>query len=78
MCVNNDNKIAIINNNYYGRPQDLILLYKIPMGTRQKFFEIYRKFGHAPSKNFRQPCPASRQMKLADLIFFCSLRVLHA
>jgi len=34
----------------------LILLFKIPMGTCKNFFEIYRKFGHAPSKIF--VCPA--------------------
>ena len=33
MRVNNNNNIEIINNNYYGRLQDFILLFKIPMGT---------------------------------------------
>ena len=33
----------------------LILLFKIPMGTRKNFFEIYRQFGHAPSKAFVSP-----------------------
>jgi hypothetical protein len=37
----NDN--AVININY-GRLQDLILVFKIPMGTRKYFFEISRKF----------------------------------
>jgi len=35
--------------------KDLILLFKIPMGTRKGLFEIYRKFGHAPSKSFASP-----------------------
>jgi len=25
------------------------LLFKIPMGTRKDFFEIYKQFGHVPS-----------------------------
>jgi hypothetical protein len=37
---------------YYGRLQYLILLFKTPMGTRKKFFEIYRQFRHAPSREF--------------------------
>ena len=49
MYINNNH--AIINNNY-GRLQDLILFFKIPMDTRRNFFEMYRKFGHALSKRF--------------------------
>ena len=30
--------------------QDLILLFKIPMGMLKNFFEIYRKYWHAFSK----------------------------
>jgi hypothetical protein len=30
--------------------EDLILLFKIPMGTGKDFFEIGRPSGHAPSK----------------------------
>ena len=56
-CINiiwiNDNK-AVINNNY-GRLQDLILLFRIPMGTRKYFFEICWQFGHALLKNFASP-----------------------
>jgi len=44
------NNNAVINNNY-GIRQDLILVLKIPMGSRKNFFEIYRQFGHAPSKS---------------------------
>jgi hypothetical protein len=48
--------IFIINNNagiiIYGRRQDIILLFKIPMDTRKDFSEICRQFGHAPSKMF--------------------------
>jgi len=32
------------------KTQNLILLFKLPMGTRKNFFEIYRQFGHVPSK----------------------------
>ena len=45
---------AIINNNY-GRLKYLIFLFKIPMGTQKDFFEIYRQFGHAPTKRFASP-----------------------
>jgi hypothetical protein len=48
------NNNAVINNNY-GRRQDLILLFKIPKGLRKNFFEMYRQFGHTPSKRFASP-----------------------
>lgn len=44
ICVLDNN--AVINNKY-DRLQDLILLFKITMATRQDFFETYRHFGHA-------------------------------
>jgi hypothetical protein len=50
---NNNNKEMISDN--YGRLQDLILLFKIRVGTRKCLFEIYRQFGHAPSKRFASP-----------------------
>jgi hypothetical protein len=54
ICINNNNiNNAVINN--YGRLQDFILLFKIPIGTRKGFFEINRQFGHAPSKKFTNP-----------------------
>jgi len=40
---------------YYWRLQDLILLFKIPMRTRQDFFEIYRQFGPTAWKSFASP-----------------------
>jgi len=50
-------KNAVINNNNnnYGGLQDIILLLKIPTGTRKYFFDIYRTFVHAPSKVFTSP-----------------------
>ena len=54
MCNNNNNNNRIFNNNY-GRRQDLILLFKILMGTMKDLFEIYSEFGHAPSKSFASP-----------------------
>jgi len=48
MCSNNN---SLINNNY-GRLEDLLLLFKISMGTLKKLFETYRQFWHAPSKSF--------------------------
>jgi len=52
MHKNNNNEI--INNNC-GRPQDVILLFKIPTVKQKHFFEIYRQFGHKPSKRFASP-----------------------
>jgi len=49
ICINNNNKI--INGNYR-RLQNLILFFKILMGTPKDSFEIYRKFGYVPSKRF--------------------------
>ena len=46
----NDNNAVI--NDKYGRLQELILLFKIPMGMRKNFFVIYRQVAHAPSKRF--------------------------
>jgi len=40
---------------YLSLPQDLILLFKFPMGMRKNFFEIYREFGHASSERFVSP-----------------------
>ena len=53
ICINNNYNVII--NNYCGRLQDLILLFKNPMGTRNNFFEIFGKFGHDPSKRFASP-----------------------
>ena len=52
---NNNNNNWRVNNNY-GRLQDLVFLFKIPMRARKHFFEIYRQFWHAPSGKVRQPC----------------------
>ena len=51
ICINNN---YVINNNY-GRFQDLILLFKILIGTRENFLETYRQFGLSSSKNFSSP-----------------------
>jgi hypothetical protein len=48
------NDTAVINN-IYGILEGLILFFKILMGTRKDFFEIYRPFGHASSKRFASP-----------------------
>jgi UDP-N-acetylmuramyl pentapeptide phosphotransferase/UDP-N-acetylglucosamine-1-phosphate transferase len=45
--------IIIINNE--ARFQDLIFLLKIPMGMRNYFFEICRKYGHVPLELFVSP-----------------------
>jgi len=41
--------------NNYGRFQNLILLFKISMGTQKNFFKIYKQFGHVPLKRFASP-----------------------
>jgi len=54
MCINsnnNNNNNAVIYKNYR-KFQDFILFFKIPVGTRKHFLEIYRHFVHAPSKRF--------------------------
>jgi len=48
---NNNNNNTVIYNNYR-KLQDFILLFKIAMGARKHFLEIYRHFVHAPSKEF--------------------------
>ena len=42
--VNNN---SVINNNC-GIVQDFTLLFRIPIGTRKIFFEVYGQFVHAP------------------------------
>ena len=36
----------------FARLEDRILLFRIPIGTRNNFFDISRLFGYAPSKSF--------------------------
>jgi hypothetical protein len=45
-------QLVIIN---YGKLQDLILFFKIPMCKRKDFFEDYRQIRHAPSRRFASP-----------------------
>lgn len=49
--MNNNN--GIINNCV--KLQDLIVIFKIPTGTRKNFIEINRQIGHAASKRFASP-----------------------
>jgi len=49
----NDNNVVI--NNHYGRLQNLIVLFQIPMSTQMYLFQIYRQFGHALSKSVASP-----------------------
>jgi len=48
IIVNNNNNTGVVNN--YIRPQDRIFFFKIPNGMPNNFFDMYRQFGHAPSK----------------------------
>jgi hypothetical protein len=52
MCINKDS--AVINNTY-GRVGDLILFFKILVGTQKNFLEIYSQFGRAPLESFTSP-----------------------
>ena len=59
----------------YGILKDLILFFKIPMGTRKNVFEIYRQFVHTPSETFCNPglavtLHASKFNLLAPELFF--------
>jgi hypothetical protein len=51
---------SIIHNNY-GSFEGLILPFKIPVGTRNNFFKIYKQFGQAASK-FLHPCSVFRKL----------------
>ena len=44
-------------------PKTLFCSSKFPRGTEKNFFEVYRQFGHASSKNFRQPCSRGAEKK---------------
>jgi hypothetical protein len=66
VCINNTN--AVIKNNYRAI-QDFILLFKIPMGMGKNFFEIYRPFGHAPSKRFASLVIMFLQ-RISEILFF--------
>jgi len=48
MCTNNNK--AVINSNYR-RVQDLVLCFRLAIGTREDFIEICGQYGHASSKN---------------------------
>jgi hypothetical protein len=56
--------IIIIN----GKLKDLILLFKIPMGKRKDFFEVYRHIRHAPYRRSASPetGPSSSVRRLPD------------
>jgi len=45
-----NNNLAVNNN--YGRLQGLILLFRIPAGTRKNLFKVRGQLGHAPTKTF--------------------------
>ena len=61
------NNNAVINNNY-GRIQDLILFFKLPISTRKNFFAVYRKLGHAPSRKvaYSDPVKVSKKARAAS------------
>ena len=48
ICINDN---VVINNNY-GWFQDLILPFRIPMGTWKNLFKIHGQFGHVPLERF--------------------------
>jgi len=49
-----NNNSALINN-IYRSLGELILLFKISIGTQKNFFGIGRTFDHGPSKSFYRP-----------------------
>jgi len=63
-------------NNNHGRLQDLILFYKIPMGTRKNFFETDKQFGHTPSKSFANPDLESLHLIVVGLCVLITLRAI--
>ena len=52
---NNIINTGVLHNNNYIRPQDLILFFKIPMGTRKNFLDTDKQFVNAPSKEIAIP-----------------------
>ena len=69
MCINSN---AVINNNY-GRLQNFILHFRIAMGTRKNFLDIYKQFGHAPSKGFASPAVEDCCAERDCLVFYVLL-----
>ena len=63
ICIIYNN--SVINNSYV-RIQYLILPFRISLGTRKNFFEIYRELGHAPTESFTRSGIGS-QAKLCSL-----------
>jgi hypothetical protein len=59
ICFSYNN--AAVNNESW-RLQDLILFFKIPIGTRKYFFEIYGQFENVPSERFSSPALRSIEM----------------
>jgi len=51
MGINNNSALII---KIFGSLGELILLFKIPIGARKKFFEIGRKFDHGPPESFNR------------------------
>jgi hypothetical protein len=67
ICINYNNAIR---NNRYERLQDLILLFKIPMGTRKNFFGNLQKIWASALGVVRHPSPRKspyRKWKLYDI-----------
>ena len=46
--------------------QDLILLFKIPLGTRKDFFKVSALFEYAPSKRFASPVMCAKNLLLEN------------
>ena len=67
MRINHNN---LVNNNNDGWLQDLILLFKIPVGIRKYFFEAYRQFGHTPSKVFTSHIVICLYIKFSSTVRF--------
>ena len=61
ICVYDDN--AVFNNNY-GRLQGSVLLFRISMGTRKNFFEIYGHFG----RRLQEGSPALVEEKNGEVV----------
>ena len=57
-----DNNNVVLNNDYGGL-RDLILLLKNCMDMRKNTFEIYRQFGHAPSKRLASPAIGTEDLE---------------
>jgi hypothetical protein len=56
-----------------GDSQDLIFLFRIPMGHQKNFLKIYRQFGHMPSES--QPALTKYHFEITALLIYTDMKM---